>query len=370
MVSGHGGYPEMAGVKKALVIIFKNIGDVVLSSPVFSTLARGVPGVTVDALVNSGTEDVLAGNPHIRRLMVLDRGARKRGVGARIAEERRVLREVRSGGYDMVVALSHGERTLRYALFSGAPLRVGVKSGKQKFLGLFPYLTIPVTLAPANRHYVERNLDCLRRIGIFPDGESRRTEFHEGEEARGKVERLLIDGGIGDGDGFIVVHPTSRWMFKCWTPEKVAGLADRVRNELSLPVVLTSGPDAVEKGYMDRVRAGLTTEVVDLSGTLGLRELGALLRRASLFFGVDSAPMHIAAAVDTPVVAIFGPTIAADWSPWGRGHRVITSPDHACVPCGIDGCGGSKVSDCITELDISTVFGAIRDRLREYDRSG
>ena len=88
---------------------------------------------------------------------------------------------------------------------------------------------------------------------------------------------------------------------------------------------------------------------LDLAGHLSLKELGALIAKARLFFGMDSAPMHLAAAVNTPAVALFGPSGVFNWGPWGEGHLVIKQ-DWDCLPCGQDGCEGSKISRCLVEL--------------------
>jgi heptosyltransferase-3 len=91
-----------------------------------------------------------------------------------------------------------------------------------------------------------------------------------------------------------------------------------------------------------------TAPTLDLSGQLTLKELAALAARARLFVGVDSAPMHIAAAMGTPTIGIFGPSGDREWGPWGEGHRVVASLNHPCRPCGRAGCDDSKVSDCLT----------------------
>jgi heptosyltransferase-3 len=162
-------------------------------------------------------------------------------------------------------------------------------------------------------------------------------------------------------------------MFKCWPHEKVAELIDLIQGELEIPVVLTSGPDEQERAYIKDLLDRIDTEVIDLSGILSLKELGAVIRGARLFFGIDSAPMHISAALKTPVVVLFGPTSSVDWGPWpprGEGHRIITSTRHDCIPCGRDGCDGSKVSDCLIDLDIATVFQAVKEQLQSLPGEG
>jgi len=126
--------------------------------------------------------------------------------------------------------------------------------------------------------------------------------------------------------------------------------------------VLTAAPDPREKAIAARILAGAGPGVLDLSGQLTLRELAALTARARLFFGVDSAPMHIAAAMGTPVVVLFGPSGELEWGPWRVPHRIVTST-HPCRPCGNDGCGGGKVSECLTSLPVDRVQAAIHELL-------
>ncbi len=105
--------------------------------------------------------------------------------------------------------------------------------------------------------------------------------------------------------------------------------------------------------------------LADDGGTLN--RLAALIGRAKLFVGIDSAPMHIAAAMQTPTVALFGPSGEFNWGPWQVAHRVVTSDAHRCRPCGQDGCGGGKVSDCLVRLPVRDVLAAIDDLMREVD---
>jgi heptosyltransferase-3 len=183
---------------------------------------------------------------------------------------------------------------------------------------------------------------------------------------------LLAQHGLAAGS-FVHVHPASRWAFKCWPAARVAALCDALAAK-GWPIVLTSAPDAKEKALIADVCAARNTAAsapascvlegtVDLSGQLSLKELAALTAQARLFVGVDSAPMHIAAAMGTPVVAIFGPSGDLEWGPWGEGHRVVASNTHPCRPCGMAGCNDSKISDCLTTLPVAQVLAACEDLL-------
>jgi heptosyltransferase-3 len=168
------------------------------------------------------------------------------------------------------------------------------------------------------------------------------------------------------------MHAGSRWLFKCWQAERTAALVEAIVDD-GLAVVMTGAPDARERALNDAILALLPPaareRTVDLTGQLPLSDLGALTSRARAFAGVDSAPMHIAAAVGTPTLAIFGPSSEIAWGPWQAPARVVTSA-HPCRPCGLDGCGGGKVSECITTLPVARVHDALRDLIAATAREG
>jgi heptosyltransferase-3 len=138
-------------------------------------------------------------------------------------------------------------------------------------------------------------------------------------------------------------------------------LIDRLAREY--PVVITAAPDPDEKALIGQILAKTASQPLNLAGKLSLKELGALTARAKLFIGVDSMPMHLAAAMGTPAVALFGPSGEQEWRPWRVAHRVVTS-GHPCRPCGNDGCGGGKLSECLTTLSVDDVHAAVQDLLR------
>ncbi len=157
------------------------------------------------------------------------------------------------------------------------------------------------------------------------------------------------------------MHPASRWTFKCWPAEKNAELIDRFASE-GHQVVLTSAGDPAELDMVQKIVALSKAKTISLAGTLSIKELGALTARARLFVGVDSMPMHLAAAMGTPTVALFGPSGENEWGPWNVERRIVTTV-HTCRPCGLDGCGGGKVSECLSFLPVDAVHAAARELL-------
>jgi heptosyltransferase-3 len=199
---------------------------------------------------------------------------------------------------------------------------------------------------------VEVNLDALRRIGIQPGVEERKVHFVPGPDAERRIDALL------DGP-FVHLHPASRWRFKCWPAQRNAELIDRLAAD-GQRVVLTAAPDPEELALVEDIVGRAKSRPLNLAGQLSIKELGALTGRAALFIGVDSMPMHLAAAMGTPTVALFGPSGEAEWGPWNVAHRVVRST-HSCRPCGVDGCGGGKISECLTVLTVEQVRGAARE---------
>ena len=297
------------------ILVFKqrHIGDVLLSTPVFRALRASFPSASLTAVVNEGTQEMLTGNPDVDRIVVFRRSRREAGGAARWREEARFLREIRSVRPHLAVQLTEGDRGALLSLLSGARHRVGVASVRP---GLFGKRWIFTSLCPAPspyRHAVLRDLDVLAAAGILPSDLSLRFPF-SGRD-REEAIRKAVRAGLPEGSPFAVLQPTSRWAFKCWTEEGMAGIAGHLFRKGVFPVV-TSGPDPGEAAMAERIHLRAASCGALLAGTLSLKELGALIASARLFLGVDSAPMHIAAAVGTPTVALFGPTGAYNWAPW------------------------------------------------------
>lgn len=338
-------------IRRVLVTKLRHHGDVLLASPVLGTLKRHLPEAQIDALVYHDTRDMLSEHPALCQLHLLT----KRGP---LREEWRLLRALRSRRYDLLVHLTSSRRGAWLARILKPAVSVAPDHPGKLYRRSFTHL-----YRQANaRHMVECNLDALRRIGLWPEESDKKLVLVAGADAERRAEKHLPDLGLEAGK-FILIHPSSRWQFKCWPEQKVAELAIRLV-ERGFPLLFTSAPDAQETGMVQRVLARLPFPATSLAGRLTLKELAALMARARLFIGMDSAPMHIAAAVGTPVVALFGPSGANIWGPWQVPARVITS-DHSCRPCGLDGCGGSKRSECLEIIPTSRVLDAVLELLEQ-----
>jgi heptosyltransferase-3 len=358
-----------ASLCRVLVIKLRHHGDVLLASPVISMLKRVAPQCEVDALVYADTAPMLEGHPALAQLHLIDRNWKRQGLWRQIAAEWKLISALRARHYDLVVHLSVHTRGAWLVRLLRPRWSVAPRSRDGFWANSFTHL-YPAQ-SHGDRHTVDTNLDSLRALGFEPTPADMRVTMVPGPTAEARVADLLARHGLSAG-GYVHVHPASRWTFKCWPAERVAALCDALAAK-GWPLVLTSAPDAKEKALIADVQAARDkvavspAPTIDLSGQLSLKELAALTAQARLFVGVDSAPMHIAAAMGTPVVAIFGPSGDREWGPWGdvgkNLHRVVASITHPCRPCGMAGCNDSKVSDCLTTLPVSQVLAACEELL-------
>jgi heptosyltransferase-3 len=340
---------------RALVVKLRHHGDVLLASPVISLLKARAPHLEVDALVYDDTVPMLEGHPALSQLYFVGRKWRDRGALARFTLEKHLLQSLRARRYDLLVHLSEHPRGawlarllgVRYSVAPAMPRRGRFWAGS--FTHLYPMV------GGGRRHQVELNLDALRRIGVQPDLAERSVRFVPGPDAERAIDELVGDVA------FVHMHPASRWRFKCWPAQRNAELIDRLAAD-GHNVVLTSAPDEV--GFIDEILKNTAAQPVSLAGKLSIKQLGALTARARLFVGVDSMPMHLAAAMGTPTVALFGPSGENEWGPWNVERRVVTTT-HTCRPCGYDGCGGGKLSECLTFLPVEPVHAAARELLKK-----
>jgi heptosyltransferase-3 len=343
------------GLKRALVVKLRHHGDVLLASPVLAVLKAAAPRLEIDALVYDDTAPMLEGHPALAQLHCVGRRWRNEGAMRRLGVEWRLFSAMRAREYDLIVHLCEHPRGAWLARYLGARWSVAPampgrsRFWERSFTHLYPL--------PKNgrRHQVELNLDALRRIGLQPAQEERRAHVVAGEAADRKISALLAVEGLSER-GFVHMHPASRWKFKCWPPDKCAALIDRL-SAAGERIVLTAASDPAEAALVDDILQRTRAPVLNLAGTLSIKELVALIARAKLSICVDSMPMHVAGAVGTPVVALFGPSGEIEWGPWRVKSEVVVS-DHPCRPCGNDGCGGGKVSECLTTLDVDRVFNA------------
>lgn len=352
---------DLTLVKRVLIIKLRHFGDVLLTSPVFTVLAAQIPGVETDALVYAETAPMLEDHPAISQVHGIDRSWKKQGLTKQWRHERALLKTLQNRDYDLVIHLTEhtrGARLVRrlkpvYAVAQSYPDKRG-RWWRNSFTHTYRIPTNP-------RHTVEIHLDALRRLGIYPATEDRQLVMKPGTDAENKANELMHQHGLEQGK-YLLVHPTSRWMFKGWTRQGFVEVLKQLQMS-GHKLVLTSAPAPVELEVIEQIMAEIgELPIVNLAGQLSLKELATFIGHARCFIGLDSVPMHIAAAMNTPCVALFGPSNEKVWGPWQVKHRLLTK-EYSCRPCGLDGCGNGKMSDCLMAINAEEVVSAVEKLL-------
>ncbi len=314
-------------VARILVIKFRHHGDMLLTTPVIRSLKAHWPEATIDVLLYEETRAMLACHPDIHQIYAIDRRWKKQGVRYQIGQEWRLIKTLRRENYDIVINLADQWRSAIITRMTAAPVRLGFDFPKRRgALWKTCHTQLVSTEQHARQHTVEQNLSLLAPLQLpvlQPD-----VGMHYSEQDQQVVQQRLQ--GFSD---YIVVQPTSRWFFKCWSEDKFAATVQALQDQ-GHQIVLTSGPDNKEMAMVQAILSRLNAHerVISLAGELTLTQLAALIAGAKLFIGVDSVPMHMAAALQTPCIALFGPSKLVMWRPWQVNGEVIWAGDYAPLP--------------------------------------
>ena len=333
--------------RSILVIKLRYIGDVVLSTPVLSRLREGFPKARITMLVNAGTEEVVQGHPALDELLVVDRGMTHRHW--------RLLGDLRRRQFDVVVDLTDGDRSAILSWLSGAPIRVGYNS-EDRWRG-----RLYTRIVQADRfimHTAQYHLAAVEALGLA--GGTPVPHITVTRDARHAAQRLLQEVQIEPDRAFVCLHPGARWWFKAWPGQRFAALADRIQTQSGTQALFLGGEQ--DRQIMEEIARSMTSPCRSLAGQTRLQELAAVLERASLMITNDNGPMHMAAAVGTRVVGLFGPSNPAIWGPWGMGHRTFYKQID-CRSCFHPDCLRGD-ENCMRLICLDEVWQAVREELK------
>jgi lipopolysaccharide heptosyltransferase II len=347
---------------KILLVRLRLIGDVVFTTPLIAALKRTFPNAHLAYVVEREAAPIVSRNPQLDELIVVEKSRGWR----RIREDAKLALRLRRTRFDLVLDLHGGPRSALLTLASGAPTRIGYDiQGRRGFYTRRVHR--PRGLHP--RHSVLNQWDLLTAIPGWPNTAAdpvRDAVFMAVDpEADARVARRLADAGVRNGDTLIVVHVSAGNPFRRW-PESafvrlVASLAGQSPDRR---LVLSSGPSdraasaRISSAARDELGAA-ASRIVDC-GELDLAELRAVVERSRLFVGGDTGPLHVAATTSTPVVGIYGPTLAERSAPW-RDPAIATVSVHVeglpCRPCDQRVCAPGDFR-CLTTLQPEIVIAA------------
>jgi len=339
---------DWSKVERVLVIKLRSIGDTVLSTPSLIALKRFVPNAQIDILLEDWVAPLLLGSEVVDNVLTVSDGFASRSGTAM---------ELRRRRYD-VVFNQHGGTTATFLTFaSGARHRVGYSHYQYSFLHNHLSGSAADFWARTAVHSAEQQLALLGFAGVPVEDRPKSRLTVTGDAARSIDEKLAI---AGISAPYALFHPTTAFFTKQWATENFARTAEFV-SDLGLAVVAVGSKP--ESKTLDNLRELSAVPVITF-GDLSLPEITALASKASLFVGNDSGIAHIAAAVNTPAVVIFGSSNRDHWHPWTDAPSEMVNKPFPCQPCPGYECKQFGEPRCILEVSPVSVFEAIKRVLK------
>lgn len=337
-----------------LIVKLSAIGDIIHTLPSLAALRRLYPGANITWAIEDASSDLISDHPYLDRVIVSHRkrwirDLKKGRITKPIGEIKNFINDLRKRPYDLVIDFHGLFKSALVVFLSSGKRRLGYDS-MQEFSGFFLNEKIPEDM---NKHAVDRYLDFLQYLGA----DSKEPEFliPIGQGNMDRVEELLQRNDIDKNGRFVAVSPVALWDTKLWADEKFAGLCDRIAEDLKVRIIFTG----TERDKLEHIQSRMRATSVNLGGQTTLRDLAYLYQRCALLITTDSGPMHLAAAMGTPVIALFGPTDPARTGPYGKGHVVIQRK-LSCSPCFLKKC---ESMECMSGITIDEVFHAVREKL-------
>jgi predicted lipopolysaccharide heptosyltransferase III len=316
---------------KILVVRLRLLGDVVFTTPVVRALRRRFPDAHITYVVEPQAAAVVRGSAHLNDVLT---APRRKGIH-RLSDDFRLARRVRRARYDIAIDLHGGPRSAWLTWASGAPMRIGYRTRGRSWM-YSHVVARPADLSP--QHSVLKQWELLAPLGMGTCDRIRdAVEMPESPAAVDRIEHMLSEAGIHAAHSLVVVHISAGNPFRRWPLDHFAALVVQLaRQDTGRRFVLTSGPSEVDAArvIMERIKV-LSKEAAGavIHPPLDVDDLRALIARASLYIGGDSGPLHIAATTRTPLVALFGPTLAGRSMPWRDPRWFAEAIDAGPLPC-------------------------------------
>jgi 3-deoxy-D-manno-octulosonic-acid transferase/heptosyltransferase-1 len=337
-----------------LIVKLSAIGDVVHTLPSLAALRKLYPKAHITWVIEKASSDIIRDHPCLNRIIISKRKRwienlkRLHDIKITISEIRSFVKTLRARKYDLVIDFHGLFKSSLIVLLSSGKRKLGYDS-MQELSGLFLNEKI---FEDMGKHAVKRYLDFPRYLGA----DVAEPEFYISvkDENQIRVKKLLKAKKIEITEPFVAINPVAFWDTKLWEDDKFARLCDKIVEELKQKVVFTGSNG---DGRIKHIQSMMNSPSVNLEGQTTLRDLAYLYKLSRLLITTDSGPMHIAAAMNTPTVALFGPTDPSRTGPYGKGHIVVRKKI-SCSPCFLKKCDTKR---CMKEITVVKVFEAVKE---------
>ncbi len=330
------------------ILVFQTafLGDVILTLPLVQVLHRELPHVKVDFLTTPKAASTLRNHPAIHSVIEYDKRGDQRGLGGMFS----ISRSIKTHRYDIALVPHRSLRSAVVTVLSRIPVRIGfdMSAGRFLFTDLVRY--------EKHVHEIERNLLFLKELNVTLKDKELPSLYPSAEDVIA-VDGFFSEKRIDAKDKLIAIAPGSVWNTKRWLSERFADLVEKI-SDAGMKVVLVGGKEdeSLCKGIIAEAQR---KEVYFSAGRFSILQSAELLRRCKALVSNDSAPMHLAVAMRTPVIAVFGATVPSfGFAPYGAKDVVVQTEGLPCRPCSIH--GGDKCPigtfECMVKISAETVF--------------
>lgn len=331
--------------KRILIVRTDRIGDVLLSTPVIKTLRDNYPNAYIAMMVSPYAKDIVEDNPYLDAVIIYDKDGKHKSWRRSL----KFARNLRKRRFDLAVILHPTNRAHLVTFFAGIPRRIGYN---RKF-GFLLTDGIEHTKQLGQKHELEYNLDLLRCIGIVDYDKNIFMPIREDSEKW--ADDFLKQEGLKVNDKLLAIHPGASCPSKIWPNERFSEVADRLAAKYGFKVLVIAGPKDVT--LAQNVSKNMRNLAVNLGGKTSVTQLASLLKRCALLISNDSGPVHIASAVGTPVISIFGRSQKGlgpkRWGPINKRDRILHK-EIGCIECLAHNC--EKSFACIKAISIDDVL--------------
>lgn len=346
---------------KILIVKLSAIGDVIHTLPALTALRRHYPNAQIDWLVESAAADLVQDHAALNRVLIWRRWEFVRllktgRISSAVGLFLRLLLQLRDTRYDLILDFQALLKSSLWISLARGRRKVGFGPGMEHSEKSHLFLNERIPAVSMEIHALDRGLVLLKALGL-PDRPVR-YDLPVAVEDEKAAHHLLTSKGLRPEEPFVAINPAAKWPTKLWAPERFRELAERLLKE-NFRVVFTGSRE--DQALMDDIAGGFGASVVRMDGQTTLRVLAAIYRSANVVVSTDTGPMHLAAAVGTPVVALFGPTAPWRTGPYGQGHRVLRA-GVSCSPCFSRSCKAKGVEPmaCMNGITVEQAMDGVR----------
>lgn len=332
-------------IRDILVMELLFIGDVIAITPSIRALKQKFPNANIDVMLRPSMADVLVGNPNIRNILTYD----KQDFEKRFSS---MIKGIK-GRYDLAVLLHPGIDIGNYRISkllknARIPFRIGcTKVGLLEGKGFFMHRKTKPTFKL--RHKIEDNLDVVRIIRA--DTSDKRLELYTTKEAEQYIDELFKKEGITKKDFVVAIHAAPQHKTHEWVTERFANIADELTGRYNSKIIFTGVQK--DKEYNQKIINLMKNKAINLAGKTDIKQFFSVIKRADLIISVDTSAMHVAAAFNKPIIALFGAGNPKIWRPYCKNSIVIFKEKERCTSCMKHKCKKNyQCMKAITERDV------------------